>query len=99
MEFITLYLEIPVMIVMYLGWILIRRPNPNHHLPSSLASSPLPWKWLKDDLVNLDTVDLRRDEYDDVGLDPERAEEEEREREKRSTGKGRWLWRIYYWIV
>ena len=81
-----------MMIVMYLGWILIRRPNPN---PNS-STSHIQWKWLKNDLVDLDTVDLRRDEYNEVGFDPERAEEEEREREKR---KGRWLWRIYYWIV
>lgn len=90
------------MIVMYLGWILIRRPNPNP--PSSLdagsqPSSRLPWKWLKNDLVDLDTVDLRRDEHDEVEVDPEHAEEEEREREKRSSGKARWLWKVYYWIV
>ena len=77
---------------------LIRRPDPNIPAPTtSLSSAPSRSrrKWWKSDLVDVNTVDLMRDEYaeeyvDSVGDD---------ERDKRYNGKVRWLWRVYYWVV
>jgi len=97
-DFVSLYIEIPVMILMYTAWMLIRRPDPNIPAPTSSLSSASPgWRreWWKSDLVDVNTVDLTRDEYtedhvDSVGDD---------KRDKRYQGKTRWLWRVYYWVV
>lgn len=97
-DFVSLYIEIPVMILMYVAWMLIRRPDPNIPAPASSLSSASPgWRreWWKSDLVDVNTVDLTRDEYtedhvDSVGDD---------KRDKRYQGKTRWLWRVYYWVV
>ena len=97
-DFVSLYIEIPVMILMYIAWMLIGRPDPNIPAPASSLSSASPgWRrelW-KSDLVDVNTVDLTRDEYtedhvDSVGDD---------KRDKRYQGKTRWLWRVYYWVV
>lgn len=92
-DFVSLYIEIPVMIVMYVAWMLIKRPDPNHM--SSLASTSSRRKWYTSDLVDVNTVDLFRDEYEEALID----EVVNADREKRSQGKARWLWRVYYWLV
>ncbi|KZP12388.1 hypothetical protein FIBSPDRAFT_754937 [Athelia psychrophila] len=113
-DFVSLYIEIPVMLVMYLAWMLIRRPDPNADaaaaakLPSSAPgdialesdpSSPVPAvarrKWWTSDLVDVDTVDLARDEYVEQHVD----KADDARVEARARGKWRWAWKVYYWVV
>lgn len=94
-DFVSLYLEIPVMVVMYVGWMLIRRPEPN--LPMSSSGTPVPTtrrKWWTSDLVDINIVDLHRDEYHE-----EQVDQLDDKREMRARGKARWLWKAYYWVV
>jgi amino acid permease len=89
-DFVSLYIEIPVMAVMFLGWWLIRRPQPNF-IPASSPVQPYSrCKWWKLDLVDVETVDLRRDEYE------EDIAQENDEGDKREA---RWLRRVFYWVV
>ena len=86
------------MIVMYVAWMLIRRPDPNIPTPSSSISPPSPgWrrKWWKSDLVDVNIVDLARDEYNDEDV----GSAGDDERDRRCETKARWLWRVYYWVV
>ncbi|KAI0790711.1 amino acid permease/ SLC12A domain-containing protein [Abortiporus biennis] len=107
-DFLSFYIELPVMIIMGLGWFFLKR-SPSHlhhgHLVSETAlssSTPLlppqsqPQKSSFSVIVDIETVDLYRDEYHDY--DPEDAVEDE-ERKARLTGQWRWLWSFYYWIV
>lgn len=82
------------MIVMYLAWMLIKRPNPNA-LNSNSTSTPTRRKWWTSDLVDVNTVDLVRDEYEEQPVD----EAEDKRVEQRLSGKARWGWRVYYWVV
>jgi len=94
-DFVSLYIEIPVMIVMYLGWLIIRRPDPNLLATSSSLSpdrSHPRRRWWKTDLVDVDTVDLMSDEYEeDVVVKQVDNEEQE--------GKSTWLRKVYDWVV
>lgn len=107
-DFVSLYIEIPVMIFMYLVWMLIRRPDPNAEaaarLPdnadnadgSSTSAKPIARrKWWTSDLVDVNTVDLTRDEYEEQVVD--KVDDERIER--RYAGKWRWAWRVYYALV
>lgn len=85
------------MIVMYLLWTAVRRtglgPDSDRSLASAEASGGRAW-W-RGDLVDAESVDLRRDEY--VEEDVDRAEDQKRDARIKSR-KG-WLWRIYYWVA
>ncbi|ESK93656.1 hypothetical protein Moror_1473 [Moniliophthora roreri MCA 2997] len=113
-EFFSFYIELPIMLVMVIIWMLIRRPNgskrrylsirsPND--PSSLTpllggdgtdSHDRKRKWWYHDLVDVDSVDLYRDEYEE-DLETDKLDDERRER--RLKGKTRILWMLYYSIV
>ena len=79
------------MIVMWFGWIAVRRltkqvTHPDSTTPGGGVSGVL-------DIVDVRTVDLISDEYQDVAEDGD----EEALRQKRvAQGKRRFLWRIYY---
>jgi len=79
------------MIVMWSGWIAVRRltkrtMNTDSTSPSAGVKGVL-------DIVDLQAIDLKSDEYQDVVED----DEEEALRQKRiSQGRQRFLWRIYY---
>lgn len=79
------------MIVMWFGWIAVHRltkqaTNPDNTSSSVGANGVL-------DIVDLQAIDLKGDEYQDVVED----DEEEALRQKRiSQGKQRFLWKIYY---
>ena len=104
-DFVSLYIEIPVMIVMYLAWMLIKRPDPNAEakLPSTADASPVAGslapaerrKWYTSDLVDIHTVDLVRDEYQEQPTD----EVDDKKMEARYSGKWRLAWKAYYWLV
>lgn len=79
------------MAVMFLGWWLVRRPQLNL-IPTSPPVQPHShYKWWKLDLVDVETVDLRRDEYEE-----DKAQGNDEGDNKREA---RWLRRVFYWIV
>jgi AAT family amino acid transporter len=88
---VSLYIEIPVMIVMYIGYLIVRRisaQDSNGVLDPGLKGFT--------DLVDVDTVDLRKNEHEE-GAD---EHQDEAEREKRlQRGALRILWRVYYSIA
>jgi len=78
-------------IVMWLGWIVVRRSMKQTTYPDNTSSNRGVSGVL--DIVDLRTMDLTSDEYQDVVED----DEEENLRQKRtSQGKQRFLWKIYY---
>lgn len=83
------------MIVMYLAWMIIKRPDPNALASSNSTATPTRRKWWTSDLVDINTVDLLREEYEEQAVD----EEDDQKMEKRLKGRSRWAWRVYYWVV
>ncbi|KAF4620986.1 hypothetical protein D9613_000345 [Agrocybe pediades] len=109
-DFVSLYIEVPVMVIMFVAWMVVRgfghdgtllREDPISSpseplLPeSSTASSLGRRKSRLHDLVDVDSVDLYRDEYAE---DPIEVEAED-EVSKRLNGRLGLLWRLYYWLV
>ncbi|OJT15330.1 hypothetical protein TRAPUB_8126 [Trametes pubescens] len=106
-DFVSFYIEIPVMIFMYFAWIIIKRPAPLSARPTTpqetqVEPSQKPgilrrvWRRVAySDAVDIRTVDLRRDEHEEEPEDV--ADDLERE----AHLKGRWgpLWKVYYAIV
>lgn len=97
-DFVSFYIEIPIMIIMYLLWTILQRSN------AQLSTLPAPsspdlvtpkGRWWYTDTVDTGVVDLRRDEY--VQVEEDRHEEEQRDR----RFKGRWGygWRLYYLVA
>ena len=98
------------MIVMYITWMLIKRPRPPS-APISLPTdddgeareeTPRPtflrriWRFISyNDMVDINTVNLHVDEYEEAPADL--AEEEAHE--KHLKGRWGWLWRVYYALV
>jgi hypothetical protein len=79
------------MIVMWFGWIAVRRLNKQAMYPD--CTSPSGGVRRVMDVVDLGAIDLKSDEYEDTAED----DEEEALRQKRiSQGRRRFLWRIYY---
>ncbi|KAF9646561.1 hypothetical protein BDM02DRAFT_3118383 [Thelephora ganbajun] len=92
-DFVSLYLEIPMMIVMWFGWIAVRRLAKAKRV-TCLDNTPLE-RGINGilDIIDLRTIDLTSDEYQDSTED----DDEEALRQKRmSQGGWRFLWRIYY---
>jgi len=90
-DFVSLYLEIPVMIIMWLGWIVVHRLTKQATDPNGTSTNRGVNGIL--DIVDLQVIDLTSDEYQDVVED----EDEEALRLKRtSQGKQRFFWKIYY---
>ncbi|KAH9485215.1 putative amino-acid permease PB1C11.02 [Psilocybe cubensis] len=107
-DFISFYIEIPVMVIMLIAWLLLNRTAPetaqseaqmapelSQLLPDSnnnLGIKPMP---RLSDLVDVNVVDLYRDEY----LEVEGDFEVEDKVTKRLNGRLGHLWRLYYWII
>lgn len=82
------------MVVMCIGWLVIRRPEGmSSSSSSSVSPSSTGWrtKWWKGDLVDVDTVDLVRDEYEEHIY---RVDDDESYK-----GEMKWLRRLFYWLV
>lgn len=78
---------------MYILWMLIKRPG----LKTSPQSSRSRRLWYSD-LVDVNTVDLRKDEYQDEESD--RIDDDARvNRITKGNIGARILWRLYYWVV
>ena len=109
-DFVSFYIEIPVMVLMYLVWMVIRRPGPPSP-PISLPTDEEPQEGVPpvqksvarrvgefvsyNDAVDILTVDLKRDEHEENVNDLE----DDLEREENLKGRYRWLWRVYYAVV
>ncbi|KAI0052705.1 hypothetical protein FA95DRAFT_1532626 [Auriscalpium vulgare] len=92
-DFFSFYIELPVMLVMYVTWLVVRQLAAREHRDD--LTPPKRRGWRLHDVVDVDTVDLKRDEYDEV--EDDRHEDEERA--KRLGGKMRWGWKVYYVIA
>ena len=101
-DFISLYIEIPIIIVMFFAWLFFSRreselsarslfPDPSDgNSPSRPNRNEVKYH----DLVDINTVDLIRDEYDeedDTGVEDEMT--------SRLNGKMKLLWTFYYWLI
>jgi AAT family amino acid transporter len=90
-DFVSFYIEIPVMLVMFIFWMVLKRPGLHSLHPVSGAPTGT---WYSD-LVDVKTVDLSRDEYAEG--DQDSADDEQRV--IRMKGSKGYLWRLYYWIA
>ncbi|KAG6813772.1 hypothetical protein H0H92_007724 [Tricholoma furcatifolium] len=97
-DFVSYYIEIPVMVVMTIAWLIVTKLRRNHSKDTPQvpeADQPSRRTWYHD-IVDVDTVDLYHDEYTEEDVVDEM---DDNERETRITGKAGLLWRVYYWIV
>ncbi|KAI0633293.1 amino acid permease-domain-containing protein [Trametes polyzona] len=109
-DFISFYIEIPAMIIMYFAWMIIMRPASSPVLPASppplndeVVETPRrpgivrrTWKRVTyHDSVDVRTVDLRRDEHEE---EPEDLIDDQK-REAKLKGRWRYFWKVYYAIV
>ena len=72
------------MLVMFVIWVLFKRP-----------ARGAPARAWYNDLVDVKTVDLSRDEYTEG--DQDSADNEQRM--IRMKGSKRYLWKLYYWVA
>lgn len=99
-DFVSMYVEIFIMITMYVAYMLLRRPDPveptRPGADTGEREAPIRRRVWYSDLVDTKTVDLTRDEY-------EEEEEDKHDDDKREQrlGSGRWrlLWRLWYLVV
>ncbi|KAJ7350342.1 amino acid permease-domain-containing protein [Mycena albidolilacea] len=105
-DFVSFYIEVPVIIVMYTTWALLHRPAafpPSETAPPPSDSSPLlaprtgestgrkqPRRWLSD-LVDVQTVDLDSDQYED--------EEADKDDEAQHAGRSGMWRRLYHYLA
>ncbi|KIM45065.1 hypothetical protein M413DRAFT_65884 [Hebeloma cylindrosporum] len=108
LDFISFYIEIPIIAVMFTAWMLLKRPRHANDEPSEDSSDTDPLlprsnKHANDrtisrfhDLVDAETVDLFADEYTEEEQSDSDAEDEAT---KRKTGRMRLVWSLYYWLI
>lgn len=101
LDFVSFYIELPVIAVMYVAWLFpwhTSRTSRTAGLsdsattpllsPPSFSEPEVPYN----DLVDIHTVDLFRDEYIEEEIT---GKDDERER-----GNGRYFWKLFYdWVV
>ncbi|KAF8810121.1 hypothetical protein BYT27DRAFT_7186985 [Phlegmacium glaucopus] len=107
-DFVSFYIEIPIIIIMFLTWLLFGARESGRSAGSTSELDPLlsnpgvdgsspgrlnRYQIKYHDLVDVDTVDLKRDEYEEVDAGGED------EIARRLSGKKKLLWTLYYWIV
>jgi len=95
-DFISLYIQIPVMLVLFVTWSIVRKVL-KHQEVTNLSTSTGGKVRYATDVVDVRTVDLNKDEYNVV--EEEDEEDNERRERRTATGKARWLWKLFYWIV
>ena len=110
-DFVSFYVEIPVMVVMYVSWLITKGATGSAGVGSDaptleLASETTPLLCIGTrrrgidlraafDIVDLNTVDLHQDEYADLDED----EAEDNERKQRLRGRYGLLWRLFYYVA
>ncbi|KAL5513804.1 ALP1_1 [Sanghuangporus vaninii] len=100
-DFISLYLELPVMAIMTFAWYFIRHRKEfvhSHHPISSdmgvgfpTIQSVIASKHTSREVVDVDTVDL----YEDEHFDDEHDAEDDALHAARRKGRWGWFWRLY----
>ncbi|KAF5385971.1 hypothetical protein D9615_002336 [Tricholomella constricta] len=95
-DFVSFYIEIPVMIVMFIIWMIVTglRSAPSNSGNGPTDYLPARRVWYSD-LVDTTTVDLFQDEY----VEEEADKRDDEQRTNRIKGKKGIIWRVYYWIV
>ncbi|KAG6920053.1 hypothetical protein DXG01_010121 [Tephrocybe rancida] len=101
-DFVSFYIEIPVMIVMFIAWMVVtgarsRRTKNVQQVPGTDhvdSNTPRRRVWYSD-FVDAGTVDLYRDEY--IEVEDDKVDDEQRT--SRIIGKAGYLWKVYYWIA
>jgi len=94
LDFLSFYVEIPVMILMTIVWMFLSHLPPLVQLPPTPpVPAARPQRWWGGDLVDVGSVDLNRDEY------REEVEEEDGREEREGKGVAGLLWRVYYWVA
>lgn len=105
-DFISFYIEIPIIAAMFVTWMLLKRPrHPNYnplegssdidHLLRSVYTNNRTRSRFHD-LVDAATVDLFADEYTEEEQSNLDTEDEET---KRKTGRMKLVWSLYYWLI
>jgi len=101
LDFVSFYIEIPIMVAMYVVWLSFKRPlqeriqDPTTQPLLTAQPSQATYVMRRSrfhDLVDVDKVDLLVDEHDE----PDHVVDNVAER---LQGKRRWLWSLYYWFV
>ena len=114
-DFVSYYIEIPIMIVMYLAWLLIKRiplhlhkandyeesiPSPAIPPATSAAATPLAPYRAPRHVRWFDLVDTKTvDLFRDEHEESAVEELEEEERATRLAGRWRWAWHVYYLVA
>ncbi|KAH9941027.1 amino acid permease-domain-containing protein [Amylocystis lapponica] len=95
-EFVSFYVELPVMLAMCVGWLVVRRPREGEgERRALLAEGEEGVRRARfHDLVDPRAVDLRRDEHAE-----EEDGAEDAARERRVGGRWGVLWRLYYVVA
>ncbi|KAH8930757.1 hypothetical protein BT69DRAFT_1255261 [Atractiella rhizophila] len=95
-DFVSLYIQIPLMVVLYFGWAIFRRAYLGFEAHEEGEEKPLKrwtsWVW---DAVDISKVDLYEHEYHDEEMDPVDKAKAEKEEERRK----KWYWRIIYAVI
>ena len=101
LEFVSFYIEVPIMIAMTTIWLFVRKnwrgtkasPPSSDAESEALLSPRRQSRGTWGDLVDFETVDLHRDEYEED--EQEQCESEEYHRSSGIKGSIK----VYYWIV
>lgn len=111
-DFVSFYVEIPIIAIMFIAWMAFKRPAPppptiSPQIDARTSLLLLDSQGRRDsrtsipqrrsefhDLVDMNSVNLYIDEYEE-----EEQEVEEDEVTKRLNSKGRLFWSLYYWLV
>ncbi|KNZ72196.1 putative amino-acid permease PB1C11.02 [Termitomyces sp. J132] len=98
-DFVSYYIEIPVMMVMYIAWTIFTgfRSNYSEYSHNSGCSQVVHLTGRRvwhNDFVDANTVDLYQDEHVEMEID----KTEDEQRVSRINGKAGYLWRFYYLV-
>ncbi|KAH9983335.1 amino acid permease-domain-containing protein [Russula compacta] len=109
-DFLSFYIELLVMALMYLLWLVVHRAlrlpplavPPTKSLPRGIrtrtaTAATLPAAWPFFDFVDVSRVDLYRDEHEEAQVD--NHEDEDEVRARRLRGRASWAWTLYYLVA
>ncbi len=100
-DFVSFYIELLVMAIMYILWLVFRRAlRPRHATllassPTTASESTHPEAQPFFDFVDVSDVDLYRDEHEETHVD----KHEDEVRAQRLRGRASWAWTMYYIVA